>query len=558
MKRLFSLVIGMVVTGNLLFAQSVDQGKKEFYYERFNSAKKTFETVLAANPNNLEAVYWLGQSFMALKDSIAAKDLYSKALQQNGNAPLLLAGMGQVELLEGKTADARQRFDMAIGLTKSKDVNVLNAVGLANVKARSGDPAYAIDKLNMATALKDFKNPDTYIIMGDAYRKLIDGGNAVTSFTKAMGFDPRMAAAKHKIGLVYKTQNNKEYFLPAFEEAVTLDPNYAPSFYELFFYWYNRDINKAAGYFDKYLAVSDPNPGNEYDRISIIYARKLYPEAIAAAQQKLSAEGDKTDPKYYKLIAYSYDETGDSTNAKKFMEQYFTKQLPADVVTKDYSFYAKLLGKFNETDMAYKNYQLAIDSDTAMDNKFELMREASELAKKSGDRKGQANWLGKIFYTKAKTNNRDLYDYGFAHYQAANYDSSYALFVQYRDKYPNEIFGFLWAARSMQAKDTSLELGLAVIEYEKLADAGKRIDSVKFKNQIVQAYGIIASYQNNIKKDKAAAIAYLQKILDIDPTNTSAKEFIEVLSRPAKTSTPGNPPKPKTGGAAAKNSPPSP
>lgn len=110
----------------------------------------------------------------------------------------------------------------------------------------------------------------------------------------------------------------------------------------------------------------------------------------------------------------------------------------------------------------------------------------------------------------------------------------------------------------MQAKDTSLELGLAVIEYEKLADAGKRIDSVKFKNQIVQAYGIIASYQNNIKKDKAAAIAYLQKILDIDPTNTSAKEFIEVLSRPAKTSTPGNPPKPKTGGAAAKNSPPSP
>lgn len=34
--------------------------------------------------------------------------------------------------------------------------------------------------------------------------------------------------------------------------------------------------------------------------------------------------------------------------------------------------------------MAYKNYQLAIDSDTAMDNKFELMREASELAKKSG------------------------------------------------------------------------------------------------------------------------------------------------------------------------------
>ena len=60
--------------------------------------------------------------------------------------------------------------------------------------------------------------------MGDAYRKLVDGGGAVTSYGKALSIDPKYAEAKWKIGRIYLTQNNKEAFLPAFEEAIQLDP----------------------------------------------------------------------------------------------------------------------------------------------------------------------------------------------------------------------------------------------------------------------------------------------------------------------------------------------
>ena len=51
------------------------------------------------------------------------------------------------------------------------------------------------------------------MLMGDAYRKLIDGGNAVTSYQKALAIDPKLAEAKYKIGKIYLTQNNKEFFL---------------------------------------------------------------------------------------------------------------------------------------------------------------------------------------------------------------------------------------------------------------------------------------------------------------------------------------------------------
>src|SRR3954451_15824760 len=123
MKKLTSVILFFVVFQSL-HAQSVDQGRKFFYYQKYNSAKAEFGKILASNPNNIDAVYWLGQTLIEQKDSVAAKALYQKALSSNGNAPLLLAGMGHIELLEGKTNDARQRFETAISLTKGKDIQV--------------------------------------------------------------------------------------------------------------------------------------------------------------------------------------------------------------------------------------------------------------------------------------------------------------------------------------------------------------------------------------------------------------------------------------------------
>jgi tetratricopeptide (TPR) repeat protein len=157
--RLLLLVAGVAGFCNTVLAQTVDQGKKFFYYKRYKSAKDVFDKVLASNPNNIDAIYWQGQTLLAIKDSVGAQQLYSKALQTNGNAPMLLAGMGGVELRFGKAQDARAHFEMAIQLTKQKDVLVLIAVARANIDASLGDLAYAIEKLTLATNIKNFNNP---------------------------------------------------------------------------------------------------------------------------------------------------------------------------------------------------------------------------------------------------------------------------------------------------------------------------------------------------------------------------------------------------------------
>ncbi|HEY6902578.1 MAG TPA: tetratricopeptide repeat protein [Puia sp.] len=564
--RLSLLVAGVASLCNVAFAQTVDQGKKFLYYQRYKSANDVFDKVLASNPNNIDAVYWKGQTLLAMKDSVAAGDLYSKALTTNGNAPMLLAGMGGVELRMHKTADAKQRFETALSLSKNKDINVINAVADANVDAHDGDAAYAIEKLNLATQIKNFNVAETYLLMGDAYRKQIDGGNAVQSYQKALTLDPKNAEAKYKIGRIYETQNNPEFFLPAYEQATQLDPNYAPAFYALYVYYFNHgDAAKATDNLDKYIAVSDPSPEVNYDRVSILWISKKYDEAISASKNAISTLGDKADPRYYKLIAYSYDSKGDSTSAKDFMTQYFGKQKPEGFVPKDYSFLASLLAKFpgNEAEVA-KNYRLAIDKDTVLANKLDIVKEASATAKLRGDKVGYANWMGVSYGLNKNPNQNDLYNWGYAHYSAGNYKTADSIFCGiYETKYPTEIFGYLWCKNSKVAQDDSTgSQGLAVDAYIKLAEMARAIDStakaansgdsVKYKSQVVSSYFALAQYYNDIKKDKQGAVGWLQKILEVDPTNTTAQKFITMLTAPPPQRQPARPAtgaKPKTGGA---------
>ncbi len=58
------LFFAAVFFSGLLKAQTMEEGKKFMYYERYKSAKGVFEKLVAANPNNVDAVYWLGQAMI--------------------------------------------------------------------------------------------------------------------------------------------------------------------------------------------------------------------------------------------------------------------------------------------------------------------------------------------------------------------------------------------------------------------------------------------------------------------------------------------------------------
>jgi tetratricopeptide (TPR) repeat protein len=536
-KRVLSLLVTVAVLSNTLFAQSVEQGKKFLYYERYKSAKDNFQKVLAANPNDIGAVYGLGQTLLEENDTTGAKDVFQKALATNGNAPLLLVGMGQIELMEGKTDDARQRFETALNLTKGKDLEVLNAIARANIYAKAGDANYALEKLNLATQIKKFNDPETYLLMGDAYRKIGDGGNAVISYNKALSIDPKLAAAKVRIGRIYLTQNNPETFLPAFEEATQLDPAYAPAYNELFYYWYFRDVNKAGPYLDKYIANTDQGPEMEYTKTDYTYAKGDFAGANKRAQELISQYGDKVNPRMFRMVAYTADTLGDANAAKTAMTTFLSKADTSAILPADYQELSKINSKIPGSEQeAFANLEQAIAKDTVEANKVKYMGEAAALAKKLGDRNQQAIWMGKAYMMQKNPGQTDLYNWGYANYQAGNYKTADSIFCgMYQSKYPNEIYGYLWCARSKQAQDTTMQQGLAVDAYKTLAQKAVELDSAgKFKAQAIAANFYLVQYYNDIAKNKDTAIAYLDKVLAIDPTNADAIRVKEILTKPAK------------------------
>ncbi|HUC83310.1 MAG TPA: tetratricopeptide repeat protein, partial [Flavisolibacter sp.] len=263
MKKVIILFFAAVFSLNAM-AQSIQEGVSHWYAERFQSARSTFEKLTAANPNNLEAVYWLGQTLIAQDDIAGAKALYQKTLASNGNAPWMLAGMGHIDLLEGRTAEARQQFDAAIAASKGKkggDPAILTAVGRANVQVytdekKVGDLDYAIAKLNEA-AQQAPNNADVFVTLGNAYRKKHNGGEAVLAYRKAGSYAP----ALFRTASIYVSQNNWEAMTEYLNATIAADAKYAPAYEELFRYNLNekRDINAAESYGKLYGSNSDPS-----------------------------------------------------------------------------------------------------------------------------------------------------------------------------------------------------------------------------------------------------------------------------------------------------------
>ena len=215
-------------------AQTIEDGKKFLYYEKFISAKNVFQQLLTANPNNDEAAYWLGQSLLGSeedKDIAGAKAVYQKALAANPNSALLNAGMGHVELLEGKTQQARNHFETAISISGGKSIDVLDAVGYANADfdSKFGDAAYAVEKLKQAISIKKFKDARVMTNLGDAYRKAGDPANTQPTYEAALAIDPKYARAKYRTGRIYQSQgrNQEAIYLQYYNDAIALDPNYA-------------------------------------------------------------------------------------------------------------------------------------------------------------------------------------------------------------------------------------------------------------------------------------------------------------------------------------------
>ncbi|GAA4336522.1 tetratricopeptide repeat protein [Flaviaesturariibacter amylovorans] len=542
------------------FAQTVQEGVSHLYAERTASAKSTFEKILAANPNNIEAVYWLGQTHLENNQNAEARNVYAKLLSTNGNAPLVVAGMGHVLLAEGKTAEARQQFEQAITLSRGKkgdDPAVLNAIGRANVEVREGDVAYALSKLQQATQLAP-NNGDIWINLGNAYRRKGEGGEAVKSYIKAQASMP--AVALYRQARVYETQRNWDVVTEHLNRAIQADPKFAPAY--LRHYTYNlftkQDFNAANEWAQKYVAVADPSIQNDVFKGQAAYLQKNYDEAINIGNRIIQASGkESAAPGVYRMMAYSYlDGKKDTATARRYADMLFANSKPDQRVARDYTLKATIYSKEDPTQVV-NIYLDALEGDTTLGGRAKILQEAIDWAKTNNRKVAEAELRMALYRINPNANPSQFFPIGLAFYQGGSYQKADSAFQAYSRANPDSVFGYLWSARALGLIDSTGKQGLAIPQYEQLLRVAGT-DKVRFKSYGVEASGMLANYYVNEKGDREKGVEYLNKGLEFDPGNQAFTTAIDRLTKkpaaapraqqPAKSgSAQGSKTKPKSG-----------
>lgn len=548
MKNLkFTLILLTgLLAANFSNAQTIEDGKKFLYYEKFISAKNVFQQLLTANPNNEEAAYWLGQALIGPdedKDIEGAKAVYQKGLAANPNSALLNAGMGHVELLEGKTQQARSHFESALSLSGGKNILVLDAVGYANADfdSKFGDAAYGVEKLQLATTQKGFRDARIMTDLGDAYRKLQDGGNAQRTYEAALAIDPKYARAKFRIGRIYQSQgeSQREIYLRYYDEAIALDPNYSPVYFYLHQYFYTTDVVKSAMYLEKYLAAKGADEPNAcFLSAQMVFAQGLFEKAVTAAEGCIGSNPNPY-PNLYGLLAYANFKIGDKLEkasdsvaamaaygkSKIAFDSYFAKQKREKLGPRDYFTYATVLLKFpgNEA-LAGSFMQQAVDQDSTEVGKVAMLKEVATTYEKRKQYADAGEWYKKILAVKKSPTKTDIFNAANSYYRIGQFAKSADLYNVYIQKYPEDAFGYYMVGKSFWGIDTVMKYGLANNSFAKAIEVGELYpDKSKITAQLMGSYKYMFAYAANILKNKELALSYADKALLIDPNDAEMK-----------------------------------
>jgi len=512
------LASGLILLTANLNAQTVEDGIKMYRYERYESAKKILEPLAS---NNANANYYLGLAEIGLENPTAAKAIFQKYPEDIANS----TGIARVLFAENKTPEAMSMLAKTAAKAKKKDWSPLKYAADAITYSEGGDPNMAVEWYKKAIDIE--RNGDTYIAMGDAYRKMQGGGgNAMSSYEYAEEFPNSKSLANYKMGNLWYAAKNYDSALAKFGRSSELDemnPLPYKSLADAYYRVKKYKISKEK--IEKYLELSDKTTDDQIQYANTLFLAKDYPNAISKVNELVAkGEGEKR-PYMYRVLGYSQYETKDYANALTNMNKLFEKQIPAKIIYTDHIYLGKILlvdsAKTNEANEAFNR---GLAKDTTAD-KTGLLREIAEASFNTEKYDVAAKWYKALVQTNLPTvEDRDYWWAGYMAFYSNDYPTAEQMFKSYYMKDSTQPLSVLWMGRvTEKTKDKDYKTGLASTYYNQWLGMVKEDDATK-KKDLIKAYtylGMVAYTAN--KKEEVKK--YIDKIMIQDPNNTTALDL---------------------------------
>ena len=152
-----------------------------------------------------------------------ALDSYNKALELSPNNPMVLLGLGRLELANNNIPKAREYVDKAlIEKTNYREALVL----LSQIEASKGNLSEAIEKIEQALIWAP-NDIGTLLQLGVLKYTKKDYDGAIETLDKVIALNPQYANAKYFLGLSYSKLGKEDKALEIFKEIKATNPNNA-------------------------------------------------------------------------------------------------------------------------------------------------------------------------------------------------------------------------------------------------------------------------------------------------------------------------------------------
>jgi cytochrome c-type biogenesis protein CcmH/NrfG len=548
--KIFSLAL---VATTVAKAQDLEPAKKAIDAEQFEKAKSLLKSVIQAKPSNGKAAFLLGNIYLKQNIADSASIYFQKGLGAAEGAKFNNIGLGQMDLDANNKAAAQAKFDLVTKDLKKKDTEEYVYIARAFMNADKPDYASAITVLTKA-ATANPNDAQVQLALGDAYYGEKKQNEAYVAYRNAYQADNSLIRAKMQLGVLLKGAKAYTEAVKAYNEVITINPNYGPVYRELaetHYLWgnnvpstYTENIQKALSFYEKYMSLTDYSITSRMRHADFLILAKDY-KALEVEANKMK-ELDGVNPRILRYLGYSAFENGNADAALEALQKYTSN--PANkIIPRDYLYLGQAkIKKGTSADgktvdptllaAAMADFQKAIDMEPL------VLREFSELGKTYFGLKlydVSAYFYGKsIELVDSKTYLEDALYYAIcvvtanrgktgAELDTVSLEKADKAMDDFIVKKPDYQDAYLYKARinNVLEKDDVMAANFQL--YIDAVTAKGEAEVAKNKAKFIEAYNNIASFYANT--DKAKAKELLNKTLALDPANAYALEAIKLL-----------------------------
>lgn len=422
----------------------------------------------------------------------AAEDQVKAFYKENKKNPQALAGLGRAFLDIRDTTNARKYAEEAV----KRGANVA----------------------------------DGYLLLGDIEVLKDDGGAAATYYNQATQMDPKNPQGYIKYANIYR-KRHPELSVEMLEKLRTVVPDYPVDAEAGHFFYSANKFDKALTYFNK-VSLDKFN-----DQYLTEFATAAYLTSDVKKCLEVASFGVNKEPRnaaFNRLTFYGYTDLKDYPKALKYADALFNNSDSAKLSARDYQYYGYAFMGNKDYDNAITQFNKALEINPELND---VNKQLSDAYMAKGDFDKGLSYYDAYLKKVEKPTVADLDGLAKLYAEQADKATGEAkttalknadrVYGELGDNYPNNLsYVSIMRARLNSMLDPETTQGLAKPYYEKYIELTLK-ENPDNQKLLLEPYRYLGYYYFQ-KNERTQSDVYWKKILEIDPTDETAKQALSV------------------------------